>query len=785
MNPVRQCCPLAIVIGTGLLYAQPVLERMEPRGVRAGSSVRLVLTGKGLGPDSRLVTDAPFVATPLAGPSTGDQMPFGRLQYLLEADGEAAKPGIYPLRVETPEGLSNMVLFTVGEFPQVMETEPSANDSPATAQAITPPVVVEGRLLGPERDIFRVPARKGQRLVAEIAARRIGSAIDPHLELLDDRGRVVARNADSPGLGLDSRLVFEAETDGDYFIALRDERFSSQQENFYRLTVGDFEFADHVFPLGWTRNAQVDVEFFGGNLGRTLQTTVNLSSVSSTATEMWLPVPGRPSPVPFLLSDSTETLESAANGNLEDGIVVNGRIECPGETDIYKIAARGGEQWSFELRSGELAGSSLYGVMTISSGRDILAVAGKHAGDPNPYVITSTGVTASTPFVKLTVPPDISELNVSVEDLLARGGPEYTYRLVARRQGPDFLLTLNEPYLNIPRNGSAVVTVTVERRGYFGPIQLYLERVPDGVEVSGGHIAPSSTLGNTRPRFATGRLTLTATAEARPRLVDLTVRGKSTGKEGVDLDRRASGPGLKVAVKGTKQPSVTAGWLGYDLPARINPEQPAHIGFVTPHQLRLVRGGKELVAKWKYTARRPGVRITAPVEIPRNTGSIRLRRVDDGKSAESGEFRIFVHERTALGMVNFHLTSTVSASGRDWMLVSKPLEIEVVDGYGLAGAEPGFGIDTGSEAIWRGSIWRDREFQRTVTITVVGLPPAVVCEEARLGGNDTDFELRCTAAGNAPTGEHDVEIRAESVLSDEGTTKYLADPITTTLSIRR
>lgn len=782
---------IVCVLACAPLWSQPTLERMEPRGAQAGGSARLVLTGDRLGPVPRLVTSAPIVATPLT-PQQPGRKPLGELVYLIEIHKEAL-PGVYPLRIETPEGLSNLLLFSVGRFPQVPERESvppedaevESNDLPETAEAIVPPVIVEGRLQGPERDLFRVAAKKGQRLVVEVAARRVGSAIDPNLEILDSSGIVIARNSDATGLGLDSRLSFEASQDGDYFIALRDERFSTQDTDFYRLTVGDFEFADHVFPLGWSRNETVEAEFFGGSLSDPLQAKVDLGSVPAGASETWLTVPGTRSAVPFLVSSSRESLEPEAAGVLADGMVINGRVARAGEADRYSVAVREGDQWAFELRSGELPGSSLYGVMTISSGKEILAVAGKHAGDPNPYIITSTGVTATYPFVNLTVPPGSSELTVTVEDLLGRGGPGFAYRLAARKQGPDFLLAINEPYLNIPLEGSAVATVTAERRGYFGPIEVYLEGAPEGIGVSGGHIAPTSTLGNTKPRFETGTLTLTAEAGAEIGLVDLVVRGRATQKGHEHLDRRASGPGLKVTVKGPGQPAVTAEWLGYDLPARVNPEQPAYLEFETPRVRRLVRGGGGLIAKWSYTAREPGVRIKKAVEIPRNTGSLRLRRVDDGSSKESGEFRLFTHERSSLGKMNFNLSSTVSFGGRDWKLLSEPLEIEVVDGYGLNAAGPPLAIAQGGDAVWRGSIWREPEFRRTVKVSAIGLPPEVECQEDRLDGESTDFALQCTAGSGAPAGEHVAEIRVESVLSDEGTTKYIVDPVKSTVSVSR
>lgn len=783
---------LGILAFCASLGAQPVLEQIEPRGAKVGSATQLVLTGKRLGPSPRLMADAGFSATPLVDSSEGGQNPASRLVFLIEVDASAT-PGIYPLRVETAEGLSNSLLFTISGFPHVSELESDprteedevANDFPETAQPLEVPVMVGGRLQGAERDLYRVRLERGQAMVAEVTARRAGSAIDPNLELLDGNGQVVARNGDAPGLGLDSRLAFKAPESGDYFVAVRDERFSSQDQNFYLLTVGAFEFAESVYPLGWTRGARVQAEFFGGNLGSPIRAEVETGEPSGHAQETWISVPGTPSSIPFLLSDSPEALESQVRGVIEEGVVVNGRIAKAGEVDTYRLPVQPGEQWAFELRSGELPGSSLYGVMTIRSGDETLAVAGKYAGDPNPYIITTTGETATYPFVNLTVPPETSEIEISVEDLLERGGRQYSYRLSARKQGPDFLLTLNEPYLNIPRNGSVTVSVTAERRGYFGPIQLYLENGPEDLDVTGGHISPTSTLGNTLPRFETGRLTLTASAEAKLRVLDLVVRGRATESGQEHLDRRAIGAGVRVPVKGDNQPAVTANWLGYDLPARINPEQPAYVQFDTPRVLRLVRGGTGVVAKWSYGTRSSEVRLKQEIDIPRNSGSLRLRRVGEWDGKDSAEFRMFTHERTSLGMVNFNMTATVVASGREHTVISQPLEVDVVDGYTLEAPTKDLELDAGGQARWQGAIWRDPEFRRAVTVSAIGLPSDVSCEAVVLSDDQTGYELACSAGAKAPTGSHEVEIRAESVLSDEGTTPYIAEPAAARVVIRR
>ncbi|MCY4536460.1 MAG: hypothetical protein OXB91_13920, partial [Bryobacterales bacterium] len=231
--------------------------------------------------------------------------------------------------------------------------------------------------------------------------------------------------------------------------------------------------------------------------------------------------------------------------------------------------------------------------------------------------------------------------------------------------------------------------------------------------------------------------------------------------------------------------AVTAAWLGFDLPTRITPEQPAQVAFVTERKLRLVRGGGGLRAKWQDKTRRMGVKLAKKVDIPRNAGGLRLRPLGEGDDPNEGEFRMFTHERTSLGMVNFNLSATVQVGGHKQTVLSKPLEVDVVDGYGLMPPKAGFSLQQANESLWQGSIWRAAEFRRAVTVSAIGLPSGVECEAAELLETQSAWSLRCKAADDAPEGDHEVELRAESILSDEGTTPYVVEPVKATVTIRR
>ncbi len=199
--------------------AAPVLTQLHPRGAQQGKTFTLTLVGREISADAKIVTTLPVIFTPLT--PTGKGLPF-----LVEPKGDIAV-GTYPIRVVTSQGISNILLFTVGAFPEIDEEEP--NDSVATAQQVKPtPVTINGTLNGADRDFYRVSGKAGEHRVFEVEARRCGSAVDPVLEIYDAKGQLVARDEDAPGIGVDARIDYTFPHEGDYFVEVHDARFSSR-----------------------------------------------------------------------------------------------------------------------------------------------------------------------------------------------------------------------------------------------------------------------------------------------------------------------------------------------------------------------------------------------------------------------------------------------------------------------------------------------------------------------------------------------------------------------------
>lgn len=195
----------------------PVVTSVFPLGARAGERTRVQLRGFNLEQTTtEIALRKDEVGTVTVDPTS--------------ADGDS-------------------MAFAAGRRPEMIECEP--NDE--TAQRLRLPVVVNGIVERPgDVDAFEFGGRQGQRIVAEVAAARLGSPLDSMLRLVHQSGRVVVQNDDDPNLasGLltqtsDSHLDCTLPADGVYRLLVTDTQQKGSAEHAYRLRVGppqpDFE----------------------------------------------------------------------------------------------------------------------------------------------------------------------------------------------------------------------------------------------------------------------------------------------------------------------------------------------------------------------------------------------------------------------------------------------------------------------------------------------------------------------------------------------------------------
>ncbi|MGD9419563.1 MAG: PPC domain-containing protein [Verrucomicrobiota bacterium JB025] len=156
---------------------------------------------------------------------------------------DGSKPGTYSLSAKSGKLVSNPVPFEVGADPEWSESEHSPDTS--DARALKLPVTVNGRIrTRHETDVYRFHGSKGQQVVAEVRARRLGSPLDSMLRITGADGTVIALCDDWEDLGsgtrthhADSYLMCELPDDGDYFVQVSDTAGDGGEDFCYRLSV--------------------------------------------------------------------------------------------------------------------------------------------------------------------------------------------------------------------------------------------------------------------------------------------------------------------------------------------------------------------------------------------------------------------------------------------------------------------------------------------------------------------------------------------------------------------
>jgi len=778
------------VLTSSALGSSPTLKRLEPPGAQRGTAFTLNLVGRHL-QAAEIVSNLPGTFTPLtvSGPGAAAGKAEEKRPFLVELPGETPV-GLYTLRLRSPEGLSNALLFSVGALPEVFEEESrqaahrALNNSVEGSQALEIPATVNGTLSGPDRDVYRFEGRKGQRLVIEVEARRAGSALDPVIRLLTAEKNQIAISNDTHGLGVDCRLDLSLPESGPYYLMVHDARFSEQEQNFYRLKIGEFAYAAGLFPLGGRRGEKVPVRLVGGNLKGDRELTVDLSRVGPRADFATVPVPGPPGSLPilFAVGDLPEEMEPSggAEASLEPGTVVNGRIEKPGEVDRYRLAVNPGEEWMIRLVAGGLGTSRLYGRLTAydAEGNRLAS-----AGDDIPEVAVFSAVlrglrTSSDPFLRVKVPEGVRELLVAVEDLVERGGPLFGYRLMARRQAADFVLSLATPYLNIPSEGTAAVEVDIQRRGYLGEIQLSIADAGEDLVVEGGLVPTASLVQGERARSGSGLLTVTARKGAAPRLRELSVWGEAVLEDGTRLRRRARGPGLITQVRssrGTGRPDpnnrddqspFVAHWLGMELPAMVSNSPLAALKVEGPETIRLVQG-MQTQLPWKFESAVPGLRPPERV-VANSPGSREVNtRVGEvgAKYISEGWLRIGTTVGTPVLKFNLVLSGPLEVDGGPATVYSRVMTVDVVPGYRLSLAGDGIGLTPGGGGELLGRVEREPAFKQPVSIRPENFPLGVSCPPLEVPADEDVFRVECRAEDSAAPGEYEFEITSSSVLA--------------------
>jgi hypothetical protein len=720
--------------------APPKINNISPFGVQRGAPTEVAISGGSVDGNPRLI--APFKFT--LGPAPATKSDGGNWRLTLVVDPSTAV-GVYPVRVQTDDGLSNPFLFSVGQLPQVTEKED--NSTFETAQAISStPVVIEGTTAGNDVDFFRFAGKKGQQIVVDAQCNRIGSGIDPTIRLTTASHTYVASADDSPGLLTDARLTAVLPEDTDYVVELSDTRYQGAGRPVYRLVVGAVPIAEEIYPIGARRGETVGLELRGGTLHDTriaastvtAPISVPLFRVRTTSQALGLTQAGEPnldveSLTPLTVTSLTEIREATdpagPPAHAAAPVVLNGRIDPAGDEDDFTLTVTPGQRLHFQVEASEV-GSALDGVLQLLGAKGAVLATADDANIPvktnQPNVPPNVSPDPRTDF---TVPSGLTELTVRIRDLERRGGVGFPYRIVVTPANPGFELALNDSEVSVPKGGTASVGVTIVRKGYNGPISLSVANPPTGLSFRPGTIAAGQLL---------GVFSVSASADAGFGATNLRVIGTGDGSVAEDAEKslvfaqQGTLPTSAVVQHGLEAAPALPQPVTLDAPA--NPVEVAH-GFGASVALKVVR------AKDADTA----LAVT-PLPLP---PGLAVPAANIAAKAVEGKVPVNAAVETPLGLVTIGLVAKGKVANADHTFAVPAITLNVVRPAAAQLATASLEVKAGATFELKGKVVRKDPFKEPVTVKVNGLPAGLKADPATVAPNASDFTVKVVADAKA------------------------------------
>lgn len=453
-----------------------------------------------------------------------------------------AQPGMRDLRLFSPFGPSNRLFFEVGQLPDVLETEPNAEQATATSVASLP-CTINGQIQRSDRDYFTFRASKGDDIVINVKARAfmpyLADAVpgwfQSVLTLYDARGREVAF-CDDYMFNIDPVIIFKVPETGNYTLEIHDALYRGREDFVYRIDLGQIPFIKSIFPLGGSHNSATKLQIDGVNLTSDKLTVKppkesgEIMQVRQSGTSGILS-----NPMPFELNAERGVTENEKNNSVAEAMslavndAVNGRIAAPGQQDWYCIdVAAAGTTVIFEIAARRLS-SPLDAKLSLVNSEGRIVAENDDTENQAEGLITHH---ADPQLLHKFDHPGRYFLRVI--DTQGKGGSEYAYRLHIQRPQPDYDLRIDPSTISIPREGSAAFTVFAIRKHRFnGPIELDFKGLPNGYQTS------HSTIGKGESRLT---LTVTAPTDATTGKLNLEVRGRASAAKGGETVERTAMP---------------------------------------------------------------------------------------------------------------------------------------------------------------------------------------------------------------------------------------------------
>jgi hypothetical protein len=484
----------AFIIATGLLGAclfatpaiagAPSIESVAPGVSQRGAEFQLRLVGAGLEEAADLMLYFPGVVC------TGIQASENEATATLRAAADCPL-GSHPFRLRTKQGISELRVFRVTQFPVVAEVEP--NGSVNEAQPVDRNVTVTGVIEAGDVDGFELTLHRGDRLAAEVEAVRMGGTmLDTVLTVFGPDGKKLGSVDDTSLFHQDPFVTFVAPVDGRYVVQVRETSFDGDENSRYAIHLGTFPRPAYVFPAGGQAGQSMTVRF-GGDAAGDFDQEVRLPEAQNEKHALFAMQNGlaAPTPNPFRVSAFPNVLEAEPNDDPQSGgraaaelpTAFNGILERAGDVDCFRFRAEAGAAWQFETFAARL-GTPLDSLISISDGTGKVLVSNDDDGTHDSRLVFAA--------------PRAGEYVLSIVDKRGAGGANFVYRIEAAAPRPRLATFLPRPNrlsqerqaIVVPRGNRVMALIGTQRTAFEGNVHLASRGLPSGVSFSEADVPP-------------------------------------------------------------------------------------------------------------------------------------------------------------------------------------------------------------------------------------------------------------------------------------------------------
>jgi hypothetical protein len=472
---------VGVVLAALILSVQansPRLSSATPPGGQRGTEVSVTFSGARLANSPEIVFSDPSIKVVKIDAVKTNSI---KATLLISKDCEL---GEHQLRVRTAGGVSELRTFWVSAYPNLNEIEP--NNERVKSHQITLGTTINGSAGGDDTDLFRVEAKKGQRISAEVEAIRLGRAmLDAYLAIRDSDGKILASADDTTLLMQDAFVSVIAPKTGAYYIEMRDGTYSGN-ESAYRLHIGSFPRPETVFPLGGPAGEKTSLKFLGvagGDFSKEItlpgKPDDKFGAFASQGEDI------APSPNWIRVSAFGNESESEPNDSKESPtpyygklpIALNGIISKKEDVDWFKFTAKKGQALDITVYARRLR-SPLDSAIEIYDAKGVRLEGNDDAGNPDSALKFN--------------PPADGEYLLRIRDQYKNGGEEFAYRIEVTPQQPSVVMSIpqvarndsqSRQFIMVPRGGRFATMMSARRVNFGGDLNYQINDLPAGVKL--------------------------------------------------------------------------------------------------------------------------------------------------------------------------------------------------------------------------------------------------------------------------------------------------------------